>query len=147
MIKQKFKIAYMDVAKVFANLSHSNLDKEGAIVVKDDRIISIGFNGMPAGWDNACENIVGYKSVSEPVYKTKPESLDAAMNALMKLAKSTESGNGSTMFVTHLPSLESAKGIYQAGIIEVYYDTESVDRDGIAFLRKCGIVAEPFNKG
>lgn len=146
MIKNRFKIAYMQTAKIFADLSYSRIVQEGAIVVKDDRIISIGFNGMPAGWENDCENVVGFRSTDDPVYKTKPESLNATMNALMKLAKSTESGINASMFITHAPTLESAKGIYQAGIVEVYYTHESDTTDGVAFLKKCGITVEKINK-
>ena len=132
----------MQTAKIFADLSYSRISQEGAIVVKDDRIVSIGFNGMPAGWENDCENIVGYKTANDPVYKTKPEVLNATMNALMKLAKSSDSGNNAAIFVTHAPCLDSAKGIYQAGITEVYYETESDSNSGIDFLKKCGITIE-----
>lgn len=141
-MKSKFKNAYMQTAKIFADLSYSRIAQEGAIVVKDDRIVSIGFNGMPAGWDNDCENIVGYKTANEPVYKTKPEVLNATMNALMKLAKSSDSGTNAAIFVTHAPCLDSAKGIYQAGITEVYYETELENTSGIDFLKKCKITIE-----
>ena len=129
VLKQKFLDAYMDVAKRFAELSHCNRLKVGAIVVKDDRIISIGYNGTPTGWDNCCEE----------EGKTKPEVLHAEANALTKLARSTESGEGSTLFVTHSPCIDCAKLIAQSGISEVYYDEVYRCDDGLEFLRKCGI--------
>ena len=146
-MKPKFIHAYMEVAKTFANLSTAKRLQVGAIVVKDDRIISIGYNGMPGGWDNECEDIVldvvgvakDGNDIVRPRLKSKPEVLHAEMNALMKLAKSNESGDQSAMFITHAPCLNCAKGIYQAGIKEVYYATEYRERDGIEFLEKCKI--------
>lgn len=128
----------MQTAKTFAECSTAERAKVGAIIVKDDRIISIGYNGMPAGWDNTCENTVGY-NLGKPVLKTKPEVLHAEMNSLMKLARSNESGLGASLFVTHSPCLECAKGIYQAGIKEVFYSQEYRSAEGIEFLVRCGI--------
>lgn len=136
-MKEKFKRAYMQTAQTFAELSHAQRLKVGCIVVKDDRVISIGYNGMPAGWSNICEDILEDGST-----KTKPEVLHAEMNSLMKLAKSTESGNQAAMFITHSPCLECAKSIYQAGISEVYYQHDYRTVDGVEFLRKCGIKIE-----
>lgn len=141
----------MATAQVFAKLSHARRLHVGAIVVKDDRIISIGYNGMPAGWDNNCEyeETVLQSSYGEDTklvktgeLKTKPEVLHAEMNALMKLAKSNESGLDSAIFITHAPCLDCAKGIYQAGIKAVYYENDYRDRSGIEFLNKCGITVE-----
>ena len=137
-MKQKFIQAYMDVAKTFAELSHARRLHVGAIVVKDDRIISIGYNGMPSGWDNNCENIVGYDTKGS-VLKTKPEVLHAETNAIAKLAKSTESGLGATMFITHAPCLDCAKLIYQSGIGSVLYRNSYRNTDGITFLEKSGV--------
>ncbi len=137
-MKQKFLKAFMKTAKTFAELSHARRLHVGAIVVKDDRIISIGYNGMPAGWDNNCENVIGY-SQNEPVLKTKPEVLHAETNAISKLARSSESGDGATMFITHSPCLECAKLIYQSGITKVYYGQQYRDDQGIQFLQKCNI--------
>ena len=128
----------MQTAKTFAELSHARRLHVGAIVVKDDRIISIGYNGMPAGWDNDCENIVGYTQ-GEPVLKTKPEVLHAETNAISKLARSSESGDGATMFITHSPCLECAKLIYQSGITQVYFGQQYRDDQGIKFLQNCNI--------
>ena len=136
-MKSKFVYAYMEVAKTFANLSHAKRLNVGAIVVKDDRIISIGYNGMPSGWDNCCEDEhrsgnTGYGSK----LVTKPEVLHAETNAIAKLAKSSESGLGATMFVTHSPCIECAKLIYQGGISTVYYRNNYRSDDGINFLTK-----------
>ena len=128
----------MQTAKTFAELSHARRLHVGAIVVKDDRIISIGYNGMPAGWDNDCENIVGFAH-GEPVLKTKPEVLHAETNAISKLARSSESGEGATMFITHSPCLECAKLIYQSGIAKVYFGQQYRDNQGIKFLENCNI--------
>lgn len=119
----KYASAYMDVAERFSQLSTARKLKVGCVIVKDDRIISIGYNGTPSGWDNSCEDVVYSEGEHEVEisYKTKPEVLHAEMNALMKLARSSESGEGAEMYVTHLPCIECAKGVYQAGIKKVYY--------------------------
>ena len=134
----------MQTAQVFAELSHARRLHVGAIVVKEDRIVSIGYNGMPAGWDNNCEDEIGHVfddigHVVETRLKTKPEVLHAEMNALMKLAKSTESGNGADLFITHAPCLDCAKGIFQAGIARVWFGTAYRDTTGIDFLKKSNI--------
>ena len=124
----------MQTAQTFAELSSARRLHVGAIVVKDDRIISIGYNGMPAGWDNNCED-----EAKDGTLKTKPEVLHAETNAIAKLARSIESGLGATLFVTHSPCLECAKLIYQSGISEVYYADEYRDNTGINFLIASGI--------
>ena len=92
-MKSKFIAAFMDVAERFAQLSSAKRLQVGAIVVKDDRIISIGYNGMPSGWDNECEEVVPPNEwVEFEQLKTKPEVLHAETNAIAKLAKSSESG-------------------------------------------------------
>ena len=116
----------MDVAERFAQLSSATRLQVGAIVVKDDRIISIGYNGMPAGWDNVCEH----------EGKTKPEVLHAESNAIAKLAKSPESGDGATIFITHAPCIDCAKLIYQSGITTVYYKNDYRSTQGIDFLKE-----------
>ena len=137
----------MKVAETFAELSSASRLHVGAIVVKDDRIISIGYNGMPSGWDNNCEDEIGSVmddngNVYEARLKTKPEVLHAETNAIAKLAKSTESGMGATMFVTHAPCLDCAKLIYQSGISSVLYRNTYRSDDGIAFLEKAGVKIE-----
>ena len=139
-MKQKFIDAYIDVAERFAKLSSAKRLQVGAIVVKDDRIISIGYNGMPAGWDNTCEDVVEVHEVGGVVTKTKPEVIHAEANAIAKLAKSSESGDGSTMFLTHAPCIHCAKQIYTAGIKKVYYRNTYRDTIGLDFLRKCDIM-------
>ena len=141
MIKEKFLQAYMDVAERFSKLSHARRLHVGAIVVKDDRIISIGYNGMPAGWDNDCEDEVVLEQDEKfvKVLKTKPEVLHAETNAIAKLAKSNESGLGASMFITHAPCLDCAKLIYQSGISSVLYRNTYRDTSGIAFLEKSGV--------
>ena len=146
-MKQKFINAYMDVAERFAQLSSAVRLNVGAIVVKDDRIISIGYNGMPTGWDNCCEDevLVDYGNrASDAKYelKSKPEVLHAESNAIAKLAKSNESGNGATIFITHAPCIECAKLIYQSGISNVYYRNEYRSTQGIEFLTKSGTNVE-----
>ena len=128
----------MDTAKIFAELSHARRLHVGAIVVKDDRIISIGYNGMPTGWDNNCEEVIQY-SDDTTALKTKPEVLHAETNALAKLARSTESGLDADLFVTHSPCLDCAKLIYQSGIRRVWYGAEYRSSDGPEFLRKSGV--------
>src|SRR6056300_1668982 len=120
----------MEVAKTFANLSTAKRLQVGAIVVKDDRIISIGYNGMPSGWDNVCEH----------EGKTKPEVLHAESNAIAKLASSHESGKDATLLCTHAPCIDCAKLIYQSGIATVYYKNEYRSTQGIEFLKKSGVV-------
>ena len=140
-MKEKFRDAYMKTAEIFAELSTARRLHVGAIIVKDDRIISIGYNGMPSGWDNNCENeVVIFPKMLE--LKTKPEVLHAETNAIAKLARSNESGLGSTMFVTHAPCLDCAKLVYQSGINTVYYRNSYRDEIGIQFLQKAGVTVE-----
>ena len=170
-MKQKFRDAYMKVAETFAGLSSARRLHVGAIIVKDDRIISIGYNGMPSGWDNNCEDkeymdqtAGGWLSPEEIEeqwpwseqqlpkteylpwlrYKltTKPEVLHAETNAIAKLARSTESGLGATLFVTHAPCLDCAKLVYQSGINSVYYRNSYRSEDGLQFLEKAGVKVE-----
>ena len=164
------KIAYMKAAQLFSELSHARRLHVGSIIVKDDRIISIGYNGMPSGWDNNCEDIIWDKGAGgwispdefETQYpfegwndqaqrnvryglKTKPEVLHAETNAIAKLAKSNESGNGAIMFITHSPCLDCAKLIYQSGINRVFYRNSYRNNDGINFLEKSGVKVEKLD--
>ena len=144
-MKEKFKKAYMKTAETFAELSHARRLHVGAVVVKDDTVISYGYNGMPAGWDNNCEDEVietysGFEgAIHRTVLKTKPEVLHAESNAIAKLAKSNDSGLGADIFITHSPCMECAKLIYQAGISRVYYGTHYRDDSGIKFLQNSGV--------
>lgn len=129
-MKVKYIQAHMVVAETYAQLSTAKRLQVGAIVVKDNRVISIGYNGMPAGWDNVCE---------DENYKTKPEVLHAETNAIAKLARSNESGADAVMFITHAPCLDCAKLIYQTGISKVYYRNQYRNTDGVEFLKKGNI--------
>jgi dCMP deaminase len=155
-VKQKFIDAYMDVAERFAMLSSAKRLQVGAIVVKDDRIISIGYNGMPAGWTNDCEyEELRYeqlyqeemKVIHTGIFKTKPEVIHAEANAIAKLAKGSESGDGSIMFLTHAPCIDCAKQVYTAGIKKVYYRNSYRDSQGLDFLEKCGVEIENISPG
>ena len=138
-MKEKFIDAYMKTAEVFAELSSARRLHVGAIIVKDDRIISIGYNGMPSGWDNNCEDEVKWPNGHIVSLTTKPEVLHAETNAIAKLAKSTESGNGATLFVTHAPCLDCAKLVYQSGINSIFYRNSYRSEDGLRFLEKAGV--------
>lgn len=152
-MKQKWIDAFMDTATRFADLSSAKRLKVGAIIVKDDRIISIGYNGMPSGWDNNCEDKIycddgEWSEQQLPKdanvwkrynIKSKPEVLHAETNAIAKLAKCNESGLGATMFITHAPCLDCAKLIYQSGISSVLYRNSYRNNDGIDFLEKCKV--------
>ena len=141
-MKERFAQAYMDVAVRFSELSHARRLHVGAIIVKDDRIISIGYNGMPSGWDNNCEDQTYDEDGFHITLKTKPEVLHAETNAIAKLAKSNESGMGATMFITHAPCLDCAKLIYQSGINHVLYRNSYRSDDGILFLEKAKVKVE-----
>jgi dCMP deaminase len=162
-MKQKFIDAYMDVAERFAKLSSAKRLQVGAIMVKDDRIISIGYNGMPAGWTNECEekeyfigNIPEKYSTDPWIFKdedggvgrikTKAEVIHAEANAIAKLAKGNDSGDGSTMFLTHAPCIDCAKQMYTAGVKKVYYRQSYRDNDGLTFLEKCDIMVSKVEK-
>ena len=136
-MKSKFVTLYADIALRVAELSWARRLKVGAIVVRDDRIISIGYNGMPAGWDNNCEDVLVDGISSQLV--TKPEVLHAESNAIAKLAKSSESGLGADLFVTHSPCLDCAKLIYQSGIGRVFYHSAYRSDAGIQFLKQSNI--------
>jgi dCMP deaminase len=139
-MKPKHQTAHMQAAHIYAELSSARRLKVGALVVKDDRIISIGYNGMPKGWDNNCEN-----ELEDGTIKTKPEVLHAETNAIAKLARSTESGLDADLFVTHSPCLDCAKLIYQSGIKRVFYANAYRDNSGINFLKSSGIAVEQLD--
>ena len=149
-MKEKFVNAYMDVAHRFAQLSSAKRLQVGAIIVKDDRIISIGYNGMPSGWTNECEEWVEDKSIwndHDKILKTKPEVIHAEANAIAKLAKSPESGLGATLFLTHSPCIDCAKQIYTAGINTIFFAKRYRNDAGLEFLKKCNIEVIEWNTG
>ena len=147
-MNERMMQSHMQVAETYAKMSHARRLQVGAIVVKDDRIISIGYNGMPSGWDNTCEDEVNTTEtyvidhggpehlIQMTNLKTKPEVLHAEANAISKLARSTESGLGATLFVTHAPCMDCAKLVYQSGINSVFYRNSYRNSDGIQFLEK-----------
>jgi dCMP deaminase len=137
-MKQKWIDAFMDTAERFAQLSSAKRLKVGAVVVQDNRIISIGYNGMPSGWTNECEETV-YRIAEEPILKTKEEVIHAEANAILKLARDGERGNGASLFCTHAPCIQCAKLIYGSGIKNVFYRDTYRDTLGIEFLEKCNI--------
>ena len=141
-MKQKWIDAFMDTADRFAQLSSSRRLHVGAVVVKENRIISIGYNGTPAGWDNNCENEFGLDFNGNPTFVTKDEVIHAEANAISKLARSNDSGLGGAMFITHAPCVDCAKLIYGAGINTVYYRNSYRDTSGLDFLIKCNIGVE-----
>ena len=151
-MKRKFVDAHMAAAEVYSKLSSAKRLQVGCVVVKDNTIIGIGYNGMPSGWDNECEvlipeqEIVNIESRSityiEERLVTKSEVLHAETNALAKIAKSTNSSDGASLFVTHAPCLDCAKLIYQSGINSIYYRNSYRDEKGIDFLKKAGVIVE-----
>lgn len=150
-MKQKWVNAFMDTAERFAQLSSAVRLKVGAVVVKDNRIISIGYNGMPAGWSNECEKrvyslagVTEYLDEDGSSYRleTKDEVIHAEANAIAKLARDGESGRDTDLFCTHAPCIQCAKIIYGAGVRKVYYRDTYKNDDGLEFLAKCGIELE-----
>jgi dCMP deaminase len=127
----------------YAECSTAERLKVGCVLVKDDRIISIGYNGMPSGWSNECEILSFFaedgKQLPSQVLATKPEVLHAEENAITKLARSNESGEGATAFITHAPCMSCAKLLHGSGIIEVFYANWYRDNSGLDFLKKCKI--------
>lgn len=136
-MKEKWTKYYLKIAEETAKLSTAKRLKVGCVIVKDNRILSIGYNGMPSGWTNDCEETID--TGTNVYYDTKPEVLHAEANALMKLCQSTESSKDAWLFVTHCPCLECAKLIYQAGIKNVFYINEYRSEQGPEFLSKAGV--------
>ena len=130
-MKEKHLRAYMDTAIRFSECSTAERLKVGCIAVKDNKIISIGYNGTP----NRCSSGV----CEDGNNKTLPYVVHAEINMISKLAKGTESSEGCTVFITHSPCMECAKLMYQSGISKVYYNKEYRDTSGIDFLKTYGI--------
>jgi dCMP deaminase len=170
-MKPKIIKAHMQVAETYARLSTARRLQVGAIVVKDDRIISIGYNGMPSGWDNNCEDKVWdagaggwldpeeieakypYESWNEEAgrnvrygLKTKPEVLHAEANAIAKVARSPESSEGAVIFITHAPCIECAKLVFQSGIKQVFYRDNYRSTAGTDFLKQAGVIVNKLDE-
>ena len=129
----RYDVAYMKMAKTWAELSHCKKKQVGAIIVKDKQIISDGYNGTVSGMDNNCENCNG---------KTHWHVLHAEANAILKLAKSTNSSKGATLYITLSPCIDCTKLIIQAGIQRVIYNEQYKDTTGIEFLKQNNIIVE-----
>ena len=129
----KFDEKYMAMAKVWASNSYCKRRQVGALLVKDRMIISDGYNGTPSGFENVCEDENGV---------TKPYVLHAEANAISKVAKSGNSSDGATLYVTASPCVECAKLIIQAGIRRVVYSDEYRLTDGVDLLRRAGVELE-----
>lgn len=129
----------MKSAEVYSQLSSARRLQVGCVVVKDNTIIGIGYNGMPSGWDNNCEEEIKWPNGDIKFLTTKPEVLHAETNALAKIARSTNSSDGASMFITHAPCIDCAKLVYQSGIKSVYYRNSYKNTDGIDFLNKCKV--------
>jgi len=125
-MKEKHLTAHMKVAHTYAGLSYCNRKQVGCVIVKDDRIVSIGYNGTPAGWDNCCETADN---------KTHNYVYHAEENAILKLAGSHESGHGATFFITCAPCIKCAKMIATLEPEAVYYGEEYKNMDGVEHLR------------
>lgn len=128
--KIRYDKAYMKMASEWAKLSHCKRKQVGALIVKDRMIISDGFNGTPTGYDNECET---------PENTTKWHVLHAEANAIMKVARSTQSCNNATLYVTLSPCKECSKLIHQSGIRRVVFGKRYSDTEGIDFLKEAGV--------
>jgi dCMP deaminase len=126
----KYDKAYLKIAKEWSLLSYCKRKQVGAIIVKDRMIISDGYNGTPSGFENCCEDENGI---------TKWDVLHAEANAILKVARSTQSCEGATLYITLSPCKECSKLIHQAGIIRVVYHEAYKDDSGLQFLIKAGI--------
>ena len=133
---EKFDASYMEMAAVWAKNSYCRRRQVGALIVKDRMIISDGYNGTPSGFENICEDESG---------ATKPYVLHAEANAITKVAKSGNSSDGATLYVTAAPCIECSKLIIQAGIRRVVYRDEYRLTDGIDLLAKAGIAVEKID--
>jgi dCMP deaminase len=129
----------MKAAQVYAELSTAVRLQVGCVIVKDNTIIGIGYNGMPSGWDNVCEEIKHTDFTGTVLMKSKPEVLHAETNAIAKVSRSNNSTDSADLFVTHAPCLECAKLIYQSGIKSVFYRDTYRSDEGINFLQKCNV--------
>ena len=132
-MKKKFIDYFMSIADLTAKLSYAKRLNVGAVIVKGNKVLATGYNGMPTGWENVCESEV------EGTLVTKPEVLHAETNAIAKVAQSTESSEGSTMFCTHAPCIDCAKLIYQSGINTLYFKEHYRSNDGLTFLIQGGV--------
>ena len=129
--QKRYDLAYLKMARTWGELSHCHRKKVGALIVKDRMIISDGYNGTPSGFENSCEDDENY---------TKWYVLHAEANAILKVAASTQSCVGATLYLTLSPCRECSKLIHQAGIKRVVYSKTYKDDSGLIFLKKAGVI-------
>jgi dCMP deaminase len=135
----RYDIVYMKMASEWGQLSNARRKKVGALLVKNNTIIADGYNGTPSGFENECENPIFDTEGNFLDYETKWYVLHAESNALAKVAKSTQSSEGSTLYVTMSPCRECSKLILQAGIKRVVYSESYRDSAGLDLLKKAGV--------
>ena len=128
--QQKYDVAYLRMAIEWSKLSYCKRKQVGALIVKDKMIISDGYNGTPTGFENFCEDDEGY---------TKWYVLHAEANAILKVASSTQSCKGATLYITLSPCQQCSKLIHQAGILRLVYNKKYKDDTGLKFLQKAGV--------
>ena len=131
--QKKYDVTYLKMAQEWGNLSYCERRKVGALIVKNNRIISDGYNGTPSGFENFCEDEDGY---------TKWYVLHAEANAITKVASSTQSCDGATLYITLSPCKQCSKLIYQAKIKRLVYAVQYKDTSGIEFLKKAGVIVD-----
>ena len=129
--QEKYDRAYLKMAKTWGELSYCKRKKVGALIVKDRMIISDGYNGTPSGFENVCEDDENY---------TKWYVLHAEANAILKVAASTQSCKGATLYITLSPCKECSKLIHQSGLIRVVYSKVYKDTSGLDFLKRAGVI-------
>ena len=128
--QEKYDRAYLKMAKTWGQLSYCERKKVGALIVKDRMIISDGYNGTPSGFENFCEDEENY---------TKWDVLHAEANAILKVAASTQTCKGATLYITLSPCKECSKLIHQSGVIRVVYGKAYKDTTGLDFLKRAGV--------
>lgn len=162
-MKPKFIEYYMKLAELTADLSSAVRLKVGSVIVRDNQILATGYNGTPSGWDNNCEykeylyhghnfgefaaDYFDQTDEDGKMYRlrTRPEVIHSESNAILKVARSTESSVNATMFCTHAPCIDCAKLIYQSGINTLYYRNTYRSESGVDFLLKSGVNVQRYN--
>jgi len=151
-MKDKFVNYYMKLADLTSDLSSAIKLKVGSVIVRDNQILATGYNGTPSGWDNRCEDEIvdsyaGFEGAIHGVkLKTRPEVIHSESNAILKVARSTESSVNATMFCTHAPCIDCAKLIYQSGINTLYYRNTYRSQEGLEFLKKSGVNVHRYSQ-
>ena len=133
---KKYDVAYLKMAETWGKLSYCKRRQVGAIIVKNRMIISDGYNGTPTGFENVCEDEDNY---------TKWYVLHAEANAILKVASSTQSCDGATLYITLSPCRECSKLIHQSGISRVVYSEAYKDLSGVEFLKKAGVIVNQIS--